>query len=46
MSDGVMWTIVAIANTAYSRGLISFVTLMVVAIATARVSYLIAGKTP
>jgi len=46
ISDGVAWTIVVIANSAYSRGLISFATLMIVAIPIVWVSRLIAGKTP
>jgi hypothetical protein len=44
ISDGFAWTIVLIANSAYSRGLISFVTLMAVAIPMVWVSRLIAGK--
>jgi hypothetical protein len=46
ISDGVAWTIVVIANSAYSRGLISFATLVIVAIPIVWVSRLIAEKTP
>jgi hypothetical protein len=42
--DGVAFTIVIIANEAYSRGLISFAPLMVALILTAGASYVIAGK--
>jgi hypothetical protein len=43
--DGIAFTIVIIANEAYSRGLISLASLIVAIILTVLASYLIAGKT-
>jgi hypothetical protein len=43
ISDGVVWTIVGLANSAYSRGLISLVTLIVACLLAAGASYLIAA---
>jgi hypothetical protein len=45
ISDGVVWTTVSIANSAYSRGLISVVTLIVACVLASGASYLIAGGT-
>jgi hypothetical protein len=45
ISDGVVWTTVGIANSAYSRGLISVVTLIVACVLASGASYLIAGGT-
>jgi hypothetical protein len=42
--DGIAFTIVIIANEAYSRGLISLASLIVAIILTVLASYLIAGK--
>jgi hypothetical protein len=43
--DGIAFTIVIVANEAYSRGLISLASLIVAIILTVLASYLIAGKT-
>ena len=45
ISDGIVWTTVGIANSAYSRGLISFVTLIVACVLASGASYLIAAAT-
>jgi hypothetical protein len=45
IGDGVVWTTVSIANSAYSRGLISVVTLIVACVLASGASYLIAGGT-
>ena len=45
IGDGVVWTIVGVANSAHSRGLISFVTLIVACLLAIGASYLIAGET-
>jgi hypothetical protein len=45
ISEGGAWTVVLIGNSAYSRGQITFVTLMALGIIGVAASTLIAGKT-